>query len=153
MFSWQTQKCMYYPFRKPPNSASYGKSLHHHHYHHLFLNREGCWGTTDDFTIRFLHFLCSPLTSGTWRTPGLSIPWCYLATSSSVCLVFLPFSLCFARWFWPDLMNGRHDHTTAVCVSLRLVERSSCCSIACWILALTSSLVTWSLYEMCSILQ
>ena len=18
------------------------------------------------------------------------------------------------RWFWPDLMNGRHDHTTAV---------------------------------------
>ena len=21
---------------------------------------------------------------------------------------------------WPDLMNGKHDHTTAVCVSLRL---------------------------------
>ena len=20
----------------------------------------------------------------------------------------------FARWFWPDLMNGRHDHATAV---------------------------------------
>ena len=19
-----------------------------------------------------------------------------------------------ARWFWPDLMNGKHDHTTAV---------------------------------------
>ena len=31
----------------------------------------------------------------------------------------LPLSLCLARWFWPDLMNGRHDHTTAVCVSLR----------------------------------
>ena len=30
-----------------------------------------------------------------------------------------PLSLCLARWFWPDLMNGRHDHTTAVCVSLR----------------------------------
>ena len=30
-----------------------------------------------------------------------------------------PFSLCLARWFWPDLMNGKHDHTTAVCVSLR----------------------------------
>ena len=28
-------------------------------------------------------FLCSPLPSGTWRTPGLSIPWCCLPTSSS----------------------------------------------------------------------
>ena len=38
--------------------------------------------------------------------------------------------------------------------SLRLftiVRRSSCGPIACWILARTSSLVTWSLYEMCSI--
>ena len=62
---------------------------------------------------------CSPLLTGTCRTPGLSISWCCLPTSSSVCLVFLPLSLCLARWFWPDLMNGRHDHTTAVCVSLR----------------------------------
>ena len=30
-----------------------------------------------------------------------------------------PLSLCLAQWFWPDLMNGKHDHTTAVCVSLR----------------------------------
>ena len=36
-----------------------------------------------------------------------------------VCLVFFPLSLCLARWFWPDLMNGRHVPTTAVCVSLR----------------------------------
>ena len=35
----------------------------------------------------FSSFLCSPLPSGTWRTPGLSIPWCCLPTSSSVCLV------------------------------------------------------------------
>ena len=62
---------------------------------------------------------CSPLPSGTSRTSGLSIPWCCLSTSSSICLVFFPLSLCFARWFWPDLMNGRHDHTTAVCISLR----------------------------------
>ena len=34
---------------------------------------------------------------GTWRTPGLSIPWCCLPTSSSVCLVFFPLSLCLAR--------------------------------------------------------
>ena len=63
-------------------------------------------------------FPCSPLPSETLRTPGLSIPCCCLPTSSSVCLVFFPLSLCLARWFWPDLMNGRHDHTTAVCISL-----------------------------------
>ena len=82
------------------------------------LNRESCWGATDDFTVSSV-FPCSPLPSGTWRTPGLSIPWCCLPTASSVCLVFFPLSLCLARWFLPDLMNGRHDHTTAVCVSLR----------------------------------
>ena len=64
-------------------------------------------------------FTSSPLPSGTWRSPGLSIPWCCLPTSSSVCLVFFPFSLCLARWFWPDLIDGKHDHTTAVCISLQ----------------------------------
>ena len=59
----------------------------------------------------FSIFPCSPLPSGTCRTPGLSIPWCCLPTSSSVCLVFFPLSLCLARWFRPVLMNGRHDHT------------------------------------------
>ena len=63
-------------------------------------------------------FPCSPLPSGTWRTPGLSIPCCCLPSSSSICLVFFTFSLCLARWFWPDLLNGRRVHTTAVCVSL-----------------------------------
>ena len=67
----------------------------------------------------FSIFPCSPLPSGTLQSPGLSIPWCCLPTSSSVCLVIVPLSLSLARWVWPDLMNGRHDHTTAVCVSLR----------------------------------
>ena len=89
------------------------------HHHHLSLNREGRRGTTDDFATSFLHFTCSPLLSGTCRTPGLSIPWCCLHTSSSVCLVFFPLSPCLARWYWPDLMNRKHDHTTAVCISLR----------------------------------
>ena len=48
-------------------------------------------------------FPCSPLPSGTWRTPGLSIPRRCLSTSSSVCLVFFPLSLCPARRFWQDL--------------------------------------------------
>ena len=67
----------------------------------------------------FSIFPCSPLPSGICRTQGLSFPWCCLPTSSSVCLVFFLLSLCLARWFWLDLLNGRHDHTTAVCVSLR----------------------------------
>ena len=95
------------------------KPIHHHHHHHLSLDREGIWGTTNDLTTSFLHFSLSPLPSGTWRTPDLSIPWCCLPTSSSVCVVFFPLSQCLTRWFWPDLMNGRHVHTTAVCVSLR----------------------------------
>ena len=62
-------------------------------------------------------FPSSPLPSWTWRTPGLSNPWCCLPTSSSVSLVFFPLSLCLARWFWSDLMNGRHEHATVICVS------------------------------------
>ena len=68
----------------------------------------------------FSIFPCSTLPSGTCQTPGLSIPWCCLPTPCFVCLVFFPLALCLARWFWPDLMNGKHDHTTAVCVSLQL---------------------------------
>ena len=64
-------------------------------------------------------FLSSPLPSGTWRTPSLSIPWCCLPTSFSVYLVFSPLSLCLTRWFWPDLMNGKHAQTQSACVCLR----------------------------------
>ena len=28
---------------------------HHYHHHHLSLNREGRWGTTDDFATSFLY--------------------------------------------------------------------------------------------------
>ena len=44
-------------------------------------------------------FLCSQLPSGTWRTPVLSVPWCCLPTSSSVCLIFFPLSMYLVRWF------------------------------------------------------
>ena len=77
-------------------------------------------------------FSCSPLPSGTWRTPGLSIPWCCLPTSSSVCLVFFPFSLCLARWF---LARPDEWETWPYRCSLHLfmiVRRSSCGLIACW---------------------
>ena len=36
---------------------TFGHSSHHNHNHHQqFLNREGRWGTTDDFATSFLHF-------------------------------------------------------------------------------------------------
>ena len=87
----------------------------HYHHHHLSLNREGRWGTTDNFAASFLH---PSLFSTALCDLANSRPVHSLLFSSSVCLVFFPLSLCLARWFWPDLMNGRHDHTTAVCVSL-----------------------------------
>ena len=97
-------------------------------------------------------FLCSPLPSETWRTPGLSIPWCCLPISCSICLVFFPLSLCLQDGFGQTWWTG----TCPYHCSLRLftiVRRSSSGPIACWILARTSSLVTWSLYEMRSILR
>ena len=106
-------------FEQSKHLVSLVNYVMNHHHHHQSLNCESCWGTTNDFATSFLHFSCSPLPSGTCRTSGLSIPWCCLPTSSSVCLVFFSLSLCLARWFWPDLMNGRHGHTTAVCISLR----------------------------------
>ena len=101
----------------------------------------------------FSIFPCSPLPSGTWRTPGLSIPWCCLPNSSSIYLVFFPLSLCLARWFWPDLRNGKHDHTTAVCVSLQSSGGLPEVQLPAGSWHGSPSLVTWSLYEMCSILQ
>ena len=47
---------------------------HHHHHHYQSLNREGRWGTTMTLQPVFSSFPRSPLPSGTYRTPGLSIP-------------------------------------------------------------------------------
>ena len=100
-----------------PNVHSAPKIPYFHHHHHQSLNREGRWGTTDDFAISFLHF--SLFSTALWDLLNRSL---MLSSHLFLCLPCLlpPFPpLCLARWFWPDLMNGRHDHTTAVCVSLR----------------------------------
>ena len=124
---------------------------------HLSLNHNGCWGTTDDFTTSFLHFslfFTALLDLVNFRP----VHFLLLSSHLFLCLPCLPFSLCLARWFWSDLMNGRRDQTTAVYVSLQwsgglCVVQLPAGSwhglpIACWILARTSSLVTWSLFEM-----
>ena len=91
-------------------------------YLHPFLNRESRLGTTNDFTTSFLHFSLFTIAPWDLATSRPVHSLMFLPTSSSVCLVFFPRSLCFARWFWPDLMNGSFS-------SLRLftmVRRSSC---------------------------
>ena len=72
-------------------------------------------GRAPQMTLRSVSsiFLCSPVPSGTWRTPDLSVPWCCLPASFSVRLVFFPLSLCLAKRLWLDLMNGRQVHTTS----------------------------------------
>ena len=84
--------------------------------------------TSQPVSSIFLYF---PLPSRTWWTSGCPFhdvvfpPLLLSALSSSPFHCALQdgfgqtFSLCLARWFWPDLMNGGHVHTTAVCVSLR----------------------------------
>ena len=88
-------------------------------HYHLSLNREGCWGTTDDFATSFLHFSLFPTAL---RDLANSRPVHSLMLSSHpfLCLPCLlplfsvPCKMVLAR---PD--EGRHVHTTAVCVSLR----------------------------------
>ena len=126
-------------------------SLHCYHYHQS-LNREGRWGTTDDFATNFLHF---PLFStALWDLPN-SRPVHSLMLSSHLFLcppcLLPPFTVpCKMVLTRPDERETWPYHC-----SLRLftIVRSPCGPIACWILARTSSLVAWSLYEMCSSLR
>ena len=89
-------------------------------HHRLSFNHEDRWGTTDDFATNFLRFFpvfhcpLGPAELQTCPFPDVVFPPLPLSALSSS-----PLSLCLARWFWPDLMNGKHDRTTAVCVSLR----------------------------------
>ena len=127
------------------------QEAHHHHYH-LSLHREVRWGSTDDFTISSLHF---PLFStALWYLPN-SRPVHSLMLSSHLFLsppcLLLPFTVpCKVILARPD---KRETWPYYCSLSLFTIVRSSYGPIACWILARTSSLVTWSLYEMHSILR
>ena len=85
----------------------------------LSLKREGRLGTTDDFANSFLHF--SMFSTALLDLPN-SRPVHSLMLSSHLflclCCLLPPFTVP-CKWFWPDLMNGVHDHTTAVCISLQ----------------------------------
>ena len=118
----------------------------------LSLNREGRCGTADDFTASSPHF--SLFSTALWGLAN-SRPVHSLMLSSHL-------FLCLPRLLPPFtvpckmvLARPNEQETCPYHCSLRLftMVRSSCGPIACWILARTSSLVTWSLYEMRSILR
>ena len=123
------------------------------HHHHVSLNREGRWHTTDNFATSFLHF--SLFSTALWDLTNSRLVHPLMLSShlflSLPCLLppfTVPCKMVLAR---PDERGTCPYHS-----SLRLftmVKRSSCGLIASWILARTSSLVTWSLYEMRSILR
>ena len=50
--------------KQPPPPRSRGS----HHHHHQFLNREGRWGTADDFATSFLH--CPLFSTALWDIPN-----------------------------------------------------------------------------------
>ena len=115
--------------------------------------REGRWGTTVEFTTNSLHV--SLFFAALWDLTN-SRPVHFLMLSSHL-FFFLPCLLPpFAVPCKMILARRDERETCPYHCSLRLfmiVRRSSCGPSACWILARTSSLVTWSLYEMYSILR
>ena len=64
-------------------------------------------------------FPCSPCPLGLGKLQACTFPDVDFPLLPLSALSSSPLSLCLARWFWPDLMNRKHDHTTAVCVSLQ----------------------------------
>ena len=121
-------------------------SLYLHHHHHQFLNREGCWGTTDDFTTSYLHFslVSTALYDFANSRPVRSLMLSFHFLFSLPCLLppfTVPCKMVLAR---PDVWE-----TCPCYFTLRLftMVRSPCGPIACWISAQTSSLVKWSVYE------
>ena len=123
------------------------------HSPHLSLNCEGRWGTTADFTTSFLY--SSVLSTALWDLTN-SRPDHFLIFSSH--LFFCPSCLLPPFTVPCKMILARSDKREPCPYYCRLrlftmVRRSSCGPIACCILARTSSLVTWFLYEMRSILQ
>ena len=126
--------------------------LGHHLHLHLSLNHGGHWGTTDDFTTSFLHF--SLFSAALWDLAN-SRPVHSLMLSSHLFLcppcLLPPFTVsCKMVLARPDERETCSYH--CYLRFLTIVRRSSCGPIACCILARTSALVAWFLYEICSIL-
>ena len=139
----------------PGKPSAVQSRRHHYHHHHLFLNRDGRLGTTDDFSTSFLQF--SLFSTALWDLPNprpvhslMLSSHLFLCLPCSLSPFTVPCKMVLAR---PDERETWQYHCKHSLRLFTIVRRSSCGPIACWILAQTSSLVTWSLYEMCSIFR
>ena len=135
----------------PEKNLTWAFTGTHHHHHHQSLDREGRWSITDDFC--FLHFAL--FSTALWdfassrAVHSLMLPsHLFLCLPCLLPLFTVPCKVVLAR---PDEQETWPYHCSLHLFTM--ARRSSCGPIACWILTLTSSLVTWSLYDMCSILQ
>ena len=91
---------------------------HHHHYHHQSLNREGRWGTTDDFATSFLHFSVLHCTLGPAELQACPFPVVVFPPLPLPALSSSPFTVpCKMVLARPDEREARPCN--AVCVSLR----------------------------------
>ena len=116
----------------------------------MVCDLEGCWGTAGDFTTSLLHFSVLHFPLGVGELQACPFPdvvfHLFFYLPSLLPSFTMPWQMVLTR---PDEWETCPHH-----FSLRLfVKRPMCGLIACWILAWTSSSGTWSLYEMCSILQ
>ena len=114
---------------------------------HLSLNHRGCLGTTDDFTASLLHFAL--FSTALWDLAN-SRPVHFLMSSFSV--YGLPYFTVPCIMVLARIVNTSYLHNPEIYI-FTMVRRCLCTPIACWILMQTPLLVTWSLYEMCSILR
>ena len=87
---------------------------HHHHHHHQFLNREGRWGTTNDFTTSFLYFPLFSIAHSLKLSSHLFFCLPYLLPSSTA-----PCKMVVAR-----LMNKRYISIPLQFPSHWLIKRS-----------------------------
>ena len=79
---WRKSGMVSGKYQKQPHDQVEGNQIHHHH-HHQSLNREGQWGTTDDFATSSLHFSLFSITL--WDLPN-SRPVHFLMLSSHLFL-------------------------------------------------------------------
>ena len=94
----------------------------------------------------FSIFPCSQLPSGTRRSPGCPFPDVVFPPLPLSALSSSPFHCALQDGFGQTWWTG--NMTIPLQFASLTIGRSSCGPIACWILARTSSLVTWS-FERC----